>query len=181
MSEINSQQEEEGMEEAQNSQSPSLNLETIYEKLRLLEQNMQENTRKLQSSIDSLREEVAVLKKQAVTADLPIEQTDRKRKQTQPNNLLRQKNQSKQARNNKLDFNAVMYLKEHGKNKLDEELRKKADTELIQISRLLGIKIGKRSKTIESEEMIKEIILQSERGLKTGSVFLKDNKDASET
>jgi hypothetical protein len=132
---------------------------------------MQEGIQKLQSSIDSLTEEVAVLKHQAVTADLPIEQTDRKRKQIQPNNLLRKKNQDKQARNNKLDFNAVMYLKEHGEIELHEELEKKANTELIQISRSLGIKIGKSSKTIEREEMIKEILLLAERRLKQVQSF----------
>lgn len=165
----------------QNSQSPPLNLETIYKELRLLRQDMQEGIQKVQSSINSLREEVAVLKQQAMTADSPIEQIDRKRKQTQPNNLLRKKNQNKQTRNNKFDFNAVTYLKEHGETELHEELKKKTNTELIQISRSLGIKIGKSSETMEREEMIKEILLQAERRLKAGSVFLKDNKDASET
>jgi hypothetical protein len=74
-----------------------------------------------------------------------------------------------------------MYLNEHGKIELYEELKKKANTELMQISHSLGIKIGKGSKSIEGEEIIKEIILQAERRLKTGSVFLKDNKDARET
>lgn len=163
------------------SQPPPLNLETIYEEMRLLRQDMQEGIRKLQSSIDSLIEEVAVLKQQPVTTDLPIEQTDQKRKQTQPNNLVGKKKQDKQARNNKLDFHAVMYLKEHGEIELHKELKEKANTELIQISRSLGIKIGQSSKTIEREEMIKEILLQAERRLKAGSVFLKGNKDASET
>jgi hypothetical protein len=68
----------------------------------------------------------------------------------------------------------VNYLQENGEEKLQEELNKKTDTELRQVLRSEGVKIGKDLKTIEREEMIQEIISNTKRRLKQGSAFLQD-------
>jgi hypothetical protein len=164
------------------SQQSPLTLETLYQELKLLRGNIQQLQNSLESQlqglatqIDSLREEVATSKQQqTATIDLPRDQTDRKRKQTQSSSLPQTTPEKKQARGRKHDFNTVVYLQEHGEAKLREELEKKANTELIQIVRSDGSKVGKELKSVEREEVIKEILLSATRRLKQGSVFLKN-------
>ncbi|MBR8835189.1 MAG: hypothetical protein DSM106950_14450 [Stigonema ocellatum SAG 48.90 = DSM 106950] len=139
------------------SQKSPLTLEMIYRELMLFRKDMQESMEKLQVSIESLREEM----------------TDRKRKETQTSDSPSKTPENKQPRTKKLDFNAVAYLQEHGEDALRLELENKANSEITQIGRSVGIKRGRDSKSIEREEMIQEVILNAKRRLSAGSVFLK--------
>jgi len=82
--------------------------------------------------------------------------------------ILREK--KKKAR--KSVFNPVAYLHEHDKDKLRVELEGKTDSELQLILRSEGIRKGKALKNIERQQMIDEIVLNSEHRLKQGSAFL---------
>jgi hypothetical protein len=166
------------------SQQLPLTLETIYNELIFLGKNVQklqisidsqrEFMEKLQISIDFLKEEVTVLKSQKVATNLTKIPGEQKRKPAQTTNFNQKKHENKQTKSKKLDFNAVTYLQEHGEDKLKEELEKKLNIDLIQIIRSASIKTGKDPKTLEHEDMIKEIILNAKRRLKQGSAFLKD-------
>lgn len=152
------------------SQESPLALERIYQELKCMAESM----RKFQTSVDSLREEVADLKQQIVTTNLKATQTNQKTKQAQSSSFNPKKLDNTQTRGKKLDFHPVAFLQQYGEEKFQEELEKKANTELIQIIRSEGIKSGKDLKNLEREDMIQDIILNTKRRLKQGSVFLKD-------
>jgi hypothetical protein len=170
--------------ENSSSQQLPLTLEIIYNELIFLGKNVQklqasfdsqqEFMEKLQISIDFLKEEVTVLKPQKVATNSTKISVEQKRKPGQTTNSNQKKHENKQTKGKKLDFNAVTYLQEHGDDKLEEELKKKANIELTQITRSAGIQRGRDPKTFEREDMIKEIILNAKRRLKQGSAFLKD-------
>lgn len=157
-------------ETSPSSQESPLTLESIYQELKFLGESMQ----KLQTSVDFLTEEVADFKQHIVPTNIKTTQVNQKRKQSQSSSLNHKKLEPTQSRSKKLDFNTVAFLQEHGEDKLQEELEKKANTELIKIIRLDGMKSGKDVKNIGREDMIKEIILNTKRRLQQGSVFLKD-------
>lgn len=136
--------------------SQELILKKIHHELKCLGERMQ----KFETSIDSLRAEVADLKQQTVTTN--SKKTSAKEKSNQA--------QSSNSNRKKLDFNAVSYLKEHGEDKLQEELKKKSKIELTKIIRSESIKIGKN---VEHEDMVQEIISNTKRELKHGSTFLE--------
>ncbi|MBO0721628.1 MAG: hypothetical protein J2P41_12445 [Blastocatellia bacterium] len=72
----------------------------------------------------------------------------------------------------KENFNSVVFLQENGRDKLQDELSLKTETELKLILRNEGIRKPKELKSIEKEQMIDEIIHDAERRLKAGTSFL---------
>jgi hypothetical protein len=162
------------IENYSSSQQSPLTLESFSREIMLEFTYLRERIDKIQTSIDSLRDEITEIKAQKVTTNSTKALVDSKRKETQSSNSHQNKLVNKQTRGKKLDFNAVIYLQEHGEDKLQEELGKKTNDELTQIIRSEGIKIGKDLKTLGRESMIQEIILNAKRRLNHGSVFLKD-------
>jgi hypothetical protein len=69
-------------------------------------------------------------------------------------------------------FNSVGFLHENGEGKLREELERKTDSELREILRSEGIKKGKELKVINRQQVIEEIITNSQRRLTQGASFL---------
>jgi hypothetical protein len=139
---------------ASTSQQPPVTLERIYEVLIYLQKDIEE----IKKSVYSLKEEVNNLKQQKTTTYSTKHSVETKRK----------------PRSKTIDFNTVKYLQEHGEDKLQTELRQKQKSELQQIIRSEGIKSPKNLKTLECEDMVREIISNAKRQLKHGSVFLKD-------
>jgi hypothetical protein len=72
----------------------------------------------------------------------------------------------------KSTFNPIAFLRENSIDILKAELERKTDSELRLIVRAEGIKKGKELKSMERQQMIDEVIQNSERRLKQGSVFL---------
>lgn len=69
-------------------------------------------------------------------------------------------------------FNVIGFLHENGEAKLRAELERKTDSELREILRSEGIKKGKELKVTTRQQMVEEIITNSQRRLTQGSSFL---------
>jgi hypothetical protein len=74
------------------------------------------------------------------------------------------------------DFKSVDYLDQHGESKLREELNCKTDTELRQILKEESNRKVKDLKNVERQQIIDDIVANTNRVLKQGSSFLQVNE-----
>ena len=134
-----------------------------------MSQNNSPNLKKLEFKLKNLMK--CVLDKAATDSEF-----SRQLEEILISDSLRQAISTRKSKTTKSGFNSVVYLDQHGQNKLQEELESKTNTELQQILKEESNRKVKDFKNVERKQLIDDIIANADRALKQGSSFLRVNE-----